>query len=49
MADEDLVRFGTRVPAGLQRDVKSAAARLGIYVQDAVIQALREWLERHDK
>lgn len=43
-ADEPLVMFGQRVPASLQRQVKIAAVRRGIELQEAAVEAWRTWL-----
>lgn len=49
MADADLEPFATRIPADLRRDIKIAAARKDMSVQDVTIEALSQWLERNDK
>jgi hypothetical protein len=36
-----------RVPASLHEEVRIASARKDVSIQDILIEALREWLERH--
>jgi predicted HicB family RNase H-like nuclease len=48
-AGPELEPFATRIPAELRRDIKVAAARKDMSVQDVTIEALSQWLERNSK
>ncbi len=43
-AEEPVVMFGQRVPVSLQREVKIAAVRRGIELQEAAVEAWQAWL-----
>ncbi len=42
--DAHVTAFGTRLPPELQRVLKTACAERGLRMQDAVYQALWQWL-----
>ncbi len=47
--DAKLAAFGTRLPPDLQRLLKTACAERGIRMQDAVYEALWQWLNANHK
>ncbi|WP_072691532.1 hypothetical protein [Rhodococcus marinonascens] len=46
--DAKLAAFATRLPPDLQRLVKTACAQRGIRMQDAVYEALWQWLNNQE-
>lgn len=42
--DERVVTFSTKLPEGLQKDFKAAAAARGVKMQDATAEAVRAWI-----
>lgn len=45
-APEALEHLSARIPVGLRQEVKLAAVRKEMSVQEVVTEALRQWLER---
>jgi hypothetical protein len=46
--DATVTAFATRLPPDLQRMVKTACAQRGIRMQDAVYEALWQWLNNQE-
>lgn len=46
---EALLAFGTKLPVSLHRRLKIAAVSSGVTVQEAVIEAVGQWLDTQNK
>lgn len=46
---EALLAFGTKLPVSLHRRLKIAAVSSGVTVQEAVIEAVGQWLDAKDR